>query len=517
MTREIEAGPARLRIRISGAGPLLVLLPGLGRPAEDLDPFAERLVAAGYRVVQPDPRGRGGSHGPMEGLTLHDLARDVATVIEAVGGGKAVIIGHAFGNRIARAVATDRPDLVDIVVLLGCSGLVQPTDEIAEAIRLAQAVDTPRDIRERAVRTAWFGPGHDVSVWMEGWSQPVMRAYLAAAAATDTATWWTAGSAMVLIVQGANDVSAPPENGHLLKAQIGARATLVDLAGIGHAVPIEDPDAVAGVVLDFLAQRGRIQPANPFADLRGKVCLVTGSSRGIGAAVALGLGAVGVRVAVHYRTGAAEAEQVRDDIVAAGGDAIVVQGDVAEPGVVTRLIDETIAAFGRVDILINNAGDLIERRPVADTPDDLFTRHIELNLRPVFTACRAVVQRFRAQGGGGTIINLSSIAARTGGGGGSALYAGGKAFIATFSRALAKEVAADGIRVNCVSPGVLATPMQDRTTPPDALEGIRQQIPQKRIGAASEAVGAFLYLCSPALSGYVTGQVIEVNGGLLMP
>jgi 3-oxoacyl-[acyl-carrier protein] reductase len=142
---------------------------------------------------------------------------------------------------------------------------------------------------------------------------------------------------------------------------------------------------------------------------------------------------------------------------------------------------------------------------------------VALNIRPVFAACRAVVRQFRAQGGGGTIINLSSIAARTGGGGGSSLYAGSKAFVATFSRALAKEVAADGIRVNCVAPGVLATPMQDRTTPPEMLEAIRTQIPLRRIGSAEDAVGTFLWLSSEQMSGYVTGQVVDVNGGLLMP
>jgi len=203
--------------------------------------------------------------------------------------------------------------------------------------------------------------------------------------------------------------------------------------------------------------------------------------------------------------------------VAAGGEAIVLQGDVSEPGIVESLIQQTVAAFGRIDVLVNNAADLLERRPVADTEDALFDRHMALSIRPVFAACRAVVRQFRAQGGGGTIINLSSIAARTGGGGGSSLYAGSKAFVATFSRALAKEVAADGIRVNCVAPGVLATPMQDRTTPPEMLEAIRTQIPLRRIGTAEEAVGTFLWLSSEQLSGYVTGQVVDVNGGLLMP
>jgi pimeloyl-ACP methyl ester carboxylesterase len=253
--QSVSAGPARLHVRIMGEGNLLVLLPGLGRPATDLDPLAASLAEAGYRVAQPDPRGSGGSIGPMQGLTLHDLAADVSAVIEALDDGPATLIGQAFGNRIARMTATDRPDLVHAVMLLGCSGKVQPTPEIAEAIRLAQAVDTPRDIRARAAQTAWFAPGADISVWLDGWSQPVMQAYLAAAAATDTATWWTAGTAPVLIVQGAEDVSAPPANGHLLQAEIGARATLVDLPGIGHAVGVEGPDVVARVVLRYLADR----------------------------------------------------------------------------------------------------------------------------------------------------------------------------------------------------------------------------------------------------------------------
>ena len=251
--REIAAADARLRVRLRGHGPALVMLPGLGRPAEDLDPLAERLVAAGHRAVQPDPRGIGGSTGPLDGLTLHSLAADIGAVIEALCDGPAVLIGHAFGNRIARTRAADRPELVSLVILLGCSGKVQPTPKIAEAIRLAQAVDTPRDIRAEAVRTAWYGPGRDISVWMDGWSQTVMRAYLAAAAATPLDDFWLAGEARVLIVEGLDDVAAPPENGRDLKRQIGDRAMLVELAGVGHSVAIEAPDEVAGVILAELA------------------------------------------------------------------------------------------------------------------------------------------------------------------------------------------------------------------------------------------------------------------------
>lgn len=251
--RQFSRGETTLRVRIAGQGPLLCLLPGLGRPAEDLDPLAERLVRAGYRVVQPDPRGSGGSIGRLDGLTLHDLAADVAAVIEGLDATGIVVIGHAFGNRIARTLAADRPDLVREVVLLGCSGKVQPSPAIAEAIRLAQAVDTPDDIRAAAVRAAWYGPGRDISAWMTGWSQPVMKAYLAAAAATETSDWWTAGTADVIIVQGLADVSAPPENGRLLKTEIGARAKLIELEGISHALPVEAPQDVADVILRELA------------------------------------------------------------------------------------------------------------------------------------------------------------------------------------------------------------------------------------------------------------------------
>ena len=252
-------------------------------------------------------------------------------------------------------------------------------------------------------------------------------------------------------------------------------------------------------------------------DLGGKACLVTGASRGIGAAVARGLGACGARVAVHYRSGRAEAEQVAADVKRVGGEALLMEGDIAERGTVARLVAETVTGFGRLDILINNAGDQISRVNIADTSDELFDRHVAVNVRPTFEACRAAVRQFRKQGTGGNIVNVSSIAARTGGGGGSYLYAGAKGFISTFSRALAKEVATEGIRVNVVSPGVIATDLQDRVTSPEQLRATALQIPMRRIGAPDECTGAFLYLCSDKLCGYVTGQVIEVNGGLLMP
>ncbi|MFM0221778.1 SDR family NAD(P)-dependent oxidoreductase [Paraburkholderia dipogonis] len=252
-------------------------------------------------------------------------------------------------------------------------------------------------------------------------------------------------------------------------------------------------------------------------EIADKVCLVTGASRGIGAAVARGLGARGAKVMVHYRSGRAQAEAVAADIEQHGGIARLVEGDIALHGTAERLIRETVEIFGRLDVLINNAGDQISRVGIAEFPDELFERHMSINVRPVFAACRAAVRQFRSQESGGNIINVSSVAARTGGGAGSAVYAGAKAFMSTFSRSIAKELAPEGIRVNVVSPGVIKTDLQDRVTSPEQLKATTTQIPMARIGDPEDCVGTFLYLCSDQLSGYVTGQVVEVNGGLLMP
>jgi len=254
-----------------------------------------------------------------------------------------------------------------------------------------------------------------------------------------------------------------------------------------------------------------------FEDLKGKACLVTGASRGIGAAIARGLGHCGAHVAVHYRSGRNEAERVAADVAAAGGKSVLIAGDVAERGGAGRVVEAAVAALGRLDILINNAGDQITRCPIVDTPDELFDRQIATNVRSVFEACRAGVRQMRAQGDGGVIINVGSIAGRTGGGIGSQIYAGAKAFVSTFSRSLAKEVAADRIRVNVLSPGVIATDMQDRVSTPAQIAATVASIPMGRVGTSDECVGTCLYLCSDAASSYVTGQVIEVNGGLLMP
>lgn len=253
-----------------------------------------------------------------------------------------------------------------------------------------------------------------------------------------------------------------------------------------------------------------------FADLKGRVCLVTGASTGIGAAVARAFGAQGAKVAVHYNQSKDAANEVVAAVKSAGGEAFAIGGDVSRVKLVTEIVDRTAAHFGGLDILINNAGSLVKRVPIFEASDAHYDAVMDLNVRSVVAACRAAIPHFRKRGGG-NIINTTSIAARHGGGYGAVLYASAKGFVSTFTRGLAKEMVKENIRVNAVAPGVIATPFHERFSTPEQIKAMTAMIPMGRLGSSDECVGAYLYLASEAMSGYVTGQVIEVNGGQLMP
>jgi 3-oxoacyl-[acyl-carrier protein] reductase len=252
-------------------------------------------------------------------------------------------------------------------------------------------------------------------------------------------------------------------------------------------------------------------------DLKDKVVLITGSSTGIGAAAAVAFGKLGARVAVHYNSSQGPAEEVLSRVKATGAQAILLKGDVLESAQCQRLVDETVKAFGRIDILINNAGALVQRVPIEEITDELFDNVVYLNVRSAMMCTAAAVAAMRQQGQGGVVINVTSVAARHGGGAGASLYAGSKGFVSTMTRGLAKELVKDNIRVNAVAPGVITTPFHERFSTPQMLEGFRATIPMNRLGTAEECAGAFVYLASEEMSGYVTGQIIEVNGGQYMP
>lgn len=251
-------------------------------------------------------------------------------------------------------------------------------------------------------------------------------------------------------------------------------------------------------------------------DLKGKAVLVTGASTGIGAAVARALGAQGARVGVHYNSSEAQAKSVAEDVRKAGGEAFLVKGDATKAKAIADVVDKTAAQFGGLDGLINNAGSLVKRAPIGDATDALYDEVMDLNARSVFAACRAAVPHLKKRGRG-AIVNTTSIAARNGGANGATLYASSKGFVSTFTRGLAKELIKDGVRVNAVAPGVIMTPFHERFSTPEQLKMMQGTIPAGRLGVSEDCAGAYLWLLSDVLSGYVTGQVIEVNGGQLMP
>jgi 3-oxoacyl-[acyl-carrier protein] reductase len=251
------------------------------------------------------------------------------------------------------------------------------------------------------------------------------------------------------------------------------------------------------------------------SDLKGKAVLITGASTGIGAAAALAFAAQGSRVAVHYNASRDAAEKVGAEIRKLGSEMVLVGGDVTRSDNVKRIVAETLAAFGRIDVLINNAGGLVARTRIEDYTEEFLRQVVALNVIQVAMFMHEVVPVMRRQKKG-NVINVSSIAARHGGGAGAIIYAGAKGFISTATHGWAKEVVGDNIRVNAISPGVITTPFHERYSTAEQLKAMQATIPMNRLGTADECTGTFIYLASDALSGYVTGQVIEVNGGQYM-
>jgi 3-oxoacyl-[acyl-carrier protein] reductase len=251
------------------------------------------------------------------------------------------------------------------------------------------------------------------------------------------------------------------------------------------------------------------------SDLKGKAVLITGASTGIGAAAARAFAQHGSRVAVHYNASREAAEKVAADVHSLGGEAVLVGGDVTRSADVKRIVAETLAALGRIDVLINNAGGLVARTRIEEYSEEFLHQVITLNVIQVAMFMHEVIPIMSRQQNG-SVINVSSIAARHGGGAGAIIYAGAKGFISTATHGWAKEVVGDGIRVNAISPGVITTPFHERYTTAEQLKAMQATIPMNRLGTADECAGTFVYLASDELSGYVTGQVIEVNGGQYM-
>jgi pimeloyl-ACP methyl ester carboxylesterase len=244
---------SRIEVIAEGNGPLLMMLPSSSRDSEDFDDVARMFAAAGLRVLRPQPRGMGGSEGPLLGLTLHDYARDVAVVIEHQRAGPAAVLGHAFGQWVARTLAMDRPDLVRGVVLAAAAAKSTHPDLRAA---LAKCVDQslPEAERRAALRFAFFAPGHEPPAnWLSGWHIEAGKSQRAASATTPQEEWWTAGTAPVLDLQGAQGPWRPRETVNDFRRHLGSdRVTVQVIDNCSHAMFPEQPDAVVRNVVAWI-------------------------------------------------------------------------------------------------------------------------------------------------------------------------------------------------------------------------------------------------------------------------
>ncbi len=246
-------------------------------------------------------------------------------------------------------------------------------------------------------------------------------------------------------------------------------------------------------------------------ELEGQVCFVTGGSRGIGRAIVTAMGDAGANVAFTYQHSSEQAQALADAVGAKGVKCRAYQADVAFPEAMQRVIQQVTAEFGRITILVNNAG-INRDKSFLKMTKSMWDEVIHVNLDGVFHTTQ-LIAREMAEAGWGRIINISSIVGQTGNFG-QANYAATKGALISFTETLARELAAKGINVNAVAPGFIETDMT-RGIPEPALERVRAMTPMGRLGKPEEIADAVVFLAGPH-SSYVTGQVLAVNGGMYM-
>jgi pimeloyl-ACP methyl ester carboxylesterase len=257
----IKTVDSDIEVTLQGkSGPWVVMLPSGGRGAHDFSFLANELSNAGWQTAAVNPRGAGNSTGPLENLTLHDYARDVSEVIKALNAIPAVVLGHAWGNRVARCLACDFAEYVRCLVLLAAGGKVPMAPEVVEAMQRLREKNLSLRKTLTAIKTIFFADASDPSVWLTGFWPESGRANRIAAETTPLDDWWSGGEVPVLVIQGMEDRCAFPENGHLLKEEYGDRITVIDIENAAHALLPEQPELIAQIIINYLRSHFNAMP-----------------------------------------------------------------------------------------------------------------------------------------------------------------------------------------------------------------------------------------------------------------
>jgi len=234
-----------------GRGPLIVLLPSRGRDSEDYDEVAAGLAKEGFRVLRPQPRGMHASKGPLKDITLHDLARDVATVVEREKAGPAVIVGHAYGNWVARMTAVDHPKLVRGVVLAAAAAKKFPP-RLSQLVSKSADQSVPEAERLAAMQEIFFASGNDPKIWLKGWWAEASEAQRVAAANVKQSDWWHAGTVPLFDLQAGIDPFKPKGTENELKEEFPDRVTVAVIPNASHALLPEQPAAVVQAIAGWV-------------------------------------------------------------------------------------------------------------------------------------------------------------------------------------------------------------------------------------------------------------------------
>lgn len=253
---EIRVKEAIIETIIDGEGPPIILLSGHGQHIDSLKSITQRLTEYGFKTISINLRGIGKSKGSLENITLHDLAADVAGVIVKLNIAPVNVLGHAFGNRVARCLATDHTHLVKSVIILAAGGHIPPKPEIMDAmIKLGEPKITHFE-RRILQKICLISPATDPVVLdqLPDRQPEVIQAHRLASRAVPVDYWWDAGDKPILVIQGLDDVIAVPENGRFLKYQHGDRVTLIELPNAGHLLQLEKPEEIVKHIHEYLSK-----------------------------------------------------------------------------------------------------------------------------------------------------------------------------------------------------------------------------------------------------------------------